>query len=159
MRRGRCEEFAHFCWQGEVPDPQAETTFERSKLRHGLRREGQHRVLWEFYRELLRLRKGVPALARLSKDNMEVRGHEKDNVLSVRRWASGDEVLQAFNLGGARAGAEVPAPAGAWHKLLDSAEPRWLGPGGEAPRRVRSAGEVRVALPPRSFVVYRREST
>ncbi len=32
VRRGRQEEFAGFAWEGEPPDPQAEATFQGSKL-------------------------------------------------------------------------------------------------------------------------------
>ena len=40
VRRGRRMEFAAFEWQGEMPDPQDETTFLSAKLRHELRAGG-----------------------------------------------------------------------------------------------------------------------
>ena len=39
VRKGRLEEFAAFRWMGDPPDPQAEKTFQRSKLQHGLKLE------------------------------------------------------------------------------------------------------------------------
>ena len=36
VRQGRREEFAAFAWQGEVPDPQDEATFRRSRLNRDL---------------------------------------------------------------------------------------------------------------------------
>ena len=63
VRRGRKEEFARFQWRDDPPDPQDEETFQRCKLNHGLRREGNHRVLREFYRRLIALRRTEPALA------------------------------------------------------------------------------------------------
>ncbi|HEY1201494.1 MAG TPA: malto-oligosyltrehalose trehalohydrolase, partial [Niastella sp.] len=32
LREGRRREFAHFNWEGEVPDPQTEEVFNQSKL-------------------------------------------------------------------------------------------------------------------------------
>ena len=50
------DEFAAFKWPSEPPDPLDEATFSLAKLDHSLRQTGEHRVLREFYRELLRLR-------------------------------------------------------------------------------------------------------
>ncbi len=57
----------------------------RSKLNYELRRSGEHRVLNEFYKELIRLRKQLPSLARLSKADVEVAGFETEKALFVRR--------------------------------------------------------------------------
>ena len=81
VRRGRREEFAGFAWQGEPPDPQDIATFQRAKLNHRLRSEGHHRALFEFYQELIRLRKELPALAQLSKEHMHVMGFEREKIL------------------------------------------------------------------------------
>ena len=71
VRRGRRGEFAAFRWQGEPPDPQHETTFLQAKLAHTRRHTGYHRVLYDFYQELLRLRKALVPLAQLSKDAID----------------------------------------------------------------------------------------
>ena len=82
VRRGRAREFAAFRWQGEPPDPQDEATFLRCKLDHSLKQTEPHRTLWEFYQELIKLRKTLPALRRLSKEHMEVRVFEKEKASS-----------------------------------------------------------------------------
>ena len=64
VRQGRQEEFAAFDWPGEPPDPLDEATFVRARLDHSLRQAGEHRVLREFYRELLRLRQELNSLDR-----------------------------------------------------------------------------------------------
>jgi maltooligosyltrehalose trehalohydrolase len=51
VRKGRREEFASFGWKGEVPDPQAESTFLDSKINIGLHQEGRHNVLFRFYKD------------------------------------------------------------------------------------------------------------
>src|SRR5215471_4197447 len=97
VRNGRREEFASFNWAGEPPDPQAEETFRRSKLNHGLKQETRHRALLEYHTELIRLRKSLPALRTLSKEKMDVVSFEEECVLIVRRWSGNNEVLAIFN--------------------------------------------------------------
>src|SRR5262249_49885160 len=62
VRRGRREEFKKFDWQGDTPDPQAEATFERSKLNTRLASQGAGAILHRFYQKLLELRRKVPGL-------------------------------------------------------------------------------------------------
>ena len=98
VRRGRRMEFAAFEWQGEMPDPQDETTFLSAKLRHELRAGGTHQTLLEFYRELIRLRKTLPALEHLAKESMEVVGCDHEKVLVVQRWHGTERALLVANL-------------------------------------------------------------
>lgn len=154
VRRGRREEFADFAWTGDLPDPQAEATFHSAKLQHHLKNDGHHKVLQEFYRELLRLRNSVPALSLLSKELMEVAGFEKQKVLFVRRWTADDEVCLIFNLGPERAELSFAIPSGKWSAVLVSKDERWRGAGSAVPRDLESPGEVTLAVEPKSCVVY-----
>jgi maltooligosyltrehalose trehalohydrolase len=153
VRKGRQREFAAFLWRGEPPDPQAEDTFERSKLTPGLRESGRHAALYRLYRELIRLRKRVPALASLRRDAMEVTGYEKRRLVTVRRWAEGSEALGVLNLGPAGAECALPATPGRWKKLVDSSDRDLLGPGGGAAGPLESDGELRCRLNPQSFLL------
>ena len=153
VRRGRKEEFAAFGWADEPPDPQDEATFLRAKLNHELRREGHHRILLEFHRELIELRKKLPALARLSKEDMDVLGYGGEEVLVIRRWTAADEATVVFHFDEAPASITIPLPEGRWTKRLDSADNRWQGPGSQVPSEVISDGEVGVTLAPHSFVL------
>ena len=56
VRRGRREEFSAFGWEGAVPDPQDEATFQRSQLRHSRKQEEPHATIFRFYRELIELK-------------------------------------------------------------------------------------------------------
>jgi maltooligosyltrehalose trehalohydrolase len=159
VRSGRKEEFSDFLWQGDPPDPQAEETFARSRLNLSLREEGTHRSLESFYRELLRLRRSIPALAHLSKNAVAVTALEEPRVLLVRREEPGPAVFNEalILLSFADEGSEpasVELPEGTWRKLLDSADERWGGPGGQVPETVEEGGGIRVA--PRSVVVLER---
>jgi len=157
VRRGRCEEFEAFAWKGAPPDPQDEGTFLRSRLNQDLRQKGNHRALREFYRELLRVRKDLLALASLSKEEMEVFGFEEERVLFVRRWSGDSEVFAVFNFGDAEATVVVSVPEGGWRKLLDSADERWQGKGSPLPPVLRSEGEAALRLSPKALALFVKE--
>jgi maltooligosyltrehalose trehalohydrolase len=159
VRRGRREEFAAFGWQDEPPDPQDEATFRRCKLDHRLRQGGEHGILLEFYRELIRLRQSLPALANLSKEQMEVVGREEERVLFLRRWSGGSEVVIIFSFNQAQVTVTLPIPTGRWRRRLDSTEERWLGSGSALPEELHSQGEATVILPPAAIVLLVKEET
>jgi maltooligosyltrehalose trehalohydrolase len=156
VRRGRQEEFAAFAWKGESPDPQDEATFLQAKLNHKLRHEGQHQVLYEFYRELIRLRNTLPALTSLSRETMEVTGYETQKVLCVRRWNGDDEVLTVFHFGDSEVSAVLQVPAGHWRRTLDSSEERWQGSGSSLPDQLTSEGEVTLRMCPKASALFLR---
>jgi len=156
VRRGRREEFGAFQWKGEPPDPQSEETFLRCKLNHPLRQEEGHRILREFYRESLRLRKRLSPLAFLSKEHLEALELKKDKVLWVRRWRGEEEVFMAFNFGQSRASVSLPVREGRWRKEIDSEDEEWKGRGSLNPGLIHSQGQVSLALHPRAFVLYSR---
>ena len=154
VQRGRQEEFAAFQCQGELPHPQDEATFLRSRLNHHLHKTGHHRVILEFYRELIRLRKGIPALACLSKNSMQVMGYEKSQILFVHRWSRDDEAITVFKFNSNQASTTLPIRAGQWRKRFDSEDERWCGSGSSVPEQLSSEGESTLTLPPWSFVLF-----
>ena len=156
VRRGRREEFAAFDWQGEAPDPQDEATFLRSKLTWEKRYQGQHAVLLAFYKELMRLRRELPALAQLSKETQEVITKEEENVLCLLRWKGPNKAFVIYHFGGAQQDATLPVPSGRWQRRLDSAEERWRGNGPAAAEVTSSAGQVKLRLQPYGVLVWER---
>jgi maltooligosyltrehalose trehalohydrolase len=157
VRSGRKQEFAAFAWQGEPADPQDPATFRRSKLNHRLREAPANGMLLDFYRELLRLRKAVPALANLSKEEMEAAVFEEQRVLCLRRWHSGGEVVVILCFAPVAVVAAPRLSSGNWRKLLDSSHQRWHGPGNELPNTVRITTRYELQLKPASVVVYGKE--
>jgi maltooligosyltrehalose trehalohydrolase len=153
VRRGRREEFASFHWEGEVPDPQAEETFLQAKLRHEVSAQGRHRVLRDFYQELLRLRKTLPALAAPSKERMNVVGYEKERILLVHRWHGNDHAVFIASFAAAETVLELPIPAGQWRRRLDSSEVKWGGSGSKVPGQLGSGGALALTLGPQSAVL------
>jgi maltooligosyltrehalose trehalohydrolase len=157
VRSGRMEEFAAFNWQVEPPDPQDEATFLRCKLDHRRWRRGRQKKLLEYYRELIRLRRMVPAIARMSKEQLDAIGFEEERVMFLRRWHEESEVFAAFNFAEVTTPIELPVPAGFWRNTLDSASGRWGGPGSSVPRVVDSEGQAKLELAPTSVSLYTRE--
>ncbi|MFH1857922.1 MAG: malto-oligosyltrehalose trehalohydrolase [Candidatus Omnitrophota bacterium] len=162
VRRGRREGYRAFRWQGTPMDPQDEKTFLSAACSQTLRREGHHEILFAFYRELIRLRKSLPALEVLSKERTEVLGFEKEKVLFLRRWNGSQELLMLAHFGRDAAEIALPIPKGTWQKRLDTAEKRWqrrdtLEDAAPFPEVLVSEGESRIALSPYGFLLFERQ--
>jgi maltooligosyltrehalose trehalohydrolase len=158
VREGRRKEFAEFGWAGDIPDPQSEATFLGCKLNWNLHAEGQHRILRNFYQELLRLRRDVPALANLDKEAMEITSFADQNVLLVRRWGAGPQIVIVHHFDQTPRSVNVLIPVGSWRPVLDSSEERWGGRDGGAAAVIQSHGEVPLALSPWAFLVLAHDS-
>jgi maltooligosyltrehalose trehalohydrolase len=130
--RGRAEEFARFAWKTPIPDPDAPTTFVHSRLNHALAAAPRHRELRLYYRQWLELRRTHPALGAAHKQGTRVTLDEAGEVLTVMRSTPGGEaIVLSANL------TAEPRPLAAMpfrrRPLLDSADPRFGGPGTPAP--------------------------
>ncbi|MDP2959074.1 MAG: DUF3459 domain-containing protein, partial [Longimicrobiales bacterium] len=153
VREGRKREFAAFHREGETPDPQDEATFARCRLDHGLRDRGHHRLLRDFYRELLRLRRAEPVLRQLDKEMLEATVFDAEKVLLLRRWHGEDQLAIALHFGEAPVTLTLPLPAGTWRCILDSAAACWGGPGSTVPTETISTGQAAFSFAPHSVVL------
>jgi maltooligosyltrehalose trehalohydrolase len=150
VREGRRMEFQDFKWGGVPPDPQSRETFLQSRLRWDARREGRHKVLFEFYRRLIQLRRTIPALSNLNKNNLDVLGVEK--VILLRRWHGESHVFCAMNFHYEDIVFHVPLPNGRWKKILDSSDEIWSGSGSSLPEMVEGGQELTIR--PLGFALY-----
>ena len=151
VRRGRREEFSQFRWPSEIPDPQSEETFLRSKLHWNVQASGQQQVLRRFYQKLLRLRRDVPAFAKLDKHSLRVTSSEK--ILFMERWHASSRAMVLFHFSDTPGEWTLPLGEGRWEKVLDSAD--WQ-PGGIDPLGTTvfdSRSERQFSLRPWSFWV------
>jgi maltooligosyltrehalose trehalohydrolase len=106
---GRRKEFAAFKWkEDEIPDPQAQETFERSKLNWDERTQRPHADILEWHRTLVRLRRKHPAT------HFRVELNEDLQCLILKRG----NLLAAFNF--SDSAQKLPAPAGNWRPILCS---------------------------------------
>jgi maltooligosyltrehalose trehalohydrolase len=86
VSEGRKSEFEAFGWNpDEVPDPQDQATFQRSKLRWSEVRDGEHAELLEWYKQLIALRRSTPALTDGRLDAVEVNFDEEAQWLVMKR--------------------------------------------------------------------------
>ncbi len=98
VTKGRQEEFAHFeafrnADPKEIPDPQSEASFLRSKVRHDV--EGAEEV-WDFHRRALRLRREDSVL----RGTRQVRAGVEGTVLWVLARSGAGCRLLLLNVGG-----------------------------------------------------------
>jgi maltooligosyltrehalose trehalohydrolase len=124
VTEGRRREFAAFGWDPEqIPDPQAVSSFERSKLDWAEPAEGRHAEVLAWHRQLLELRRTRPDLRRDRLAEVEVRYDEVARWLWVLRGST--QVVA--NLGGA----ELALPVAGSPSLLAASDPGVrLEPGG-----------------------------
>jgi maltooligosyltrehalose trehalohydrolase len=131
VRNGRKKEFNAFGWEREFLDPQSPATFEASKLDWSRTSHSPHTELLRLYRDLLELRRRIPALAGCRKDLTRVYGDEERRFLVVeRRDPAGASVLALFNLFGTEQPIPVLAAIGCYRLLLATSDPLYAGPKG-----------------------------
>lgn len=142
---GRREEFRGFVefrdatMRAQIPDPQAEGTFLRSKLRWEEVATKGHAPILLLYRELLRLRRTLPALQDRQRENWQVSLTDQTILRLEFGLTSADErcLVLADLVGGH---ANLPEENGAWKLVLSTNEKRF---GGEA-TDASASPEVRV---------------
>lgn len=122
VRRGRLEEFAAFGNQGLPPDPQAESTFISAKLDQEQRHNENQRCIFDFYRELIQLRKKCAPLSKLDRTDMQVVANEEEQVLTIIRRNADDQVICLFNYSDHERLISPQLTSGNLRVLLDSTE-------------------------------------
>jgi maltooligosyltrehalose trehalohydrolase len=100
-RRREFKDFSHFAdpaTREKIPDPQAESTFVRSKLPLAEINQPPGSTLYQWYTDLLWLRHTDPVLRDQCRERMQTRVLSQD-VLAVRRWTGSEERLLLVNFG------------------------------------------------------------
>ncbi|MGJ3251383.1 MAG: malto-oligosyltrehalose trehalohydrolase [Elainellaceae cyanobacterium] len=129
VRQGRKDEFKAFHAQGEPPDAQSIETFQRCILNWDQRKQGNHGILRQFYQRLIGLRRKLAPLTHFNRSYVEMTVSETDKLVAFRRWKGEEEVLGIMNFGDQAVTWTDLQSWGTWHKQIDSADQRWLGPG------------------------------
>ncbi len=151
VRQGRKREFAAFHAEGEFVDPFSVDTFKQSKLKWEKRQEGKQKALLELYQHLIQLRRTMPALKSLDKQNLEATAVEDDKLLFLRRGSSGNQILCVMNFNDKEVKFKT-APDGIWRKILDSSDSKWMGSGSTMPEKLIREQEATIS--PQSFALY-----
>lgn len=158
VQQGRKEEFAAFHWDEEPPDPQAEETFHSSKLQWHKRTEGKHRIMLQWYKELIRLRRSEPVLQNYGKSSVRVDPLGQDGFVLHRQSSDGQQhIFCLFNLSEKTLTHALPNLATRWEKVLGSKESACLENSKEKvnllPKQAQNEEELQ--LPPLSVSVYK----
>jgi maltooligosyltrehalose trehalohydrolase len=116
IRKGRREEFAAFAafadpeTRDRIPDPQAPSTFARSKLPWAEREHEPHRAVLSLYRELLALRRDDPVLAAPCGWD-DLHASTRGNVLEVVRTHGREQRRLLVTFGAEAAPIDAPPDA------------------------------------------------
>jgi maltooligosyltrehalose trehalohydrolase len=156
VRQGRRREFASFKFQGEAPDPHAVLTFEQSRLDLSRAGPGRSGVLREYYRELIGLRKRLPALAGAEKETARVREYAAEKTLWVQYESGREAVVVLLCFSREPVVLEIPLSRGSWHTILDSGQARWDGPGDAVSARLEQEDGLRLNVRGHTVLVFER---
>lgn len=132
VRKGRKEEFETFKWQGEVPDPQSQETFEKSKLNWDFKNDEKAKILFSYYQFLIKNRKEGKFSA-FSKEKISVQYSEGEKLMIIHsneKTQDAKPTLCVLNFSENDTSFNLPGSTRGWGKFLDSAEVAWNGPGG-----------------------------
>jgi len=154
VREGRKKDFAAFQAEGEFIDPFSPDTFKKCQLNWGDRQEGRHKVLLDLYQHLIHLRRTIPALKTLDKQNLEASVIEEDKLMFLQRWSQNSKIFCIMNFSEKDVSFNATPPSGSWQKILDSSEPKWMGLGSTLPDKLMQQD---VAIRAHSFVLYQLE--
>ncbi|ACK72983.1 malto-oligosyltrehalose trehalohydrolase [Gloeothece citriformis PCC 7424] len=155
VRKGRKEEFLEFHAEGEPPDADSIETFKRSTLNWEKRKEGNHKVLWDYYRELIQLRRQIPALYQREQYNSKISCVEEQKIICYYRWSDKSEVICLFNFHSEKMNYSLVIPNGNWEKRIDSSETKWNGKGAELPDYLNQSQTL--TLLPYTAVLYEKK--
>jgi maltooligosyltrehalose trehalohydrolase len=150
VRKGRREEFGHFNWEGEVPDPQAEETFRQCKLSWNDKSDPLAATLLSFYKYLIAFR--YERFAMKGKERNAVHVYDPvGKVIAFERRCGPDTLVIIMNFDKVKASVTLPVSR-TGKKIFDSSAMEWKGPGEVAGAQI--AGDQSVMMNAESVVVF-----
>jgi len=153
VRRGRREEFASFGWGEDVPDPQSEKTFERSRLNRSQASNPENDQIRLLYRDLIELRSRERALRPGVAHVLAVADEAASTITLHLVPETGSEIVSVFNLSDSERETALPdSEVRAWQLVLSTDDERF---GGRTALRNGAPGAAHVA--PWSASAWRRE--
>ncbi|WP_026904946.1 malto-oligosyltrehalose trehalohydrolase [Pedobacter glucosidilyticus] len=126
VQEGRKKEFAAFVSEQEVPDPQAISTFEASKLRWDELNLPQHKTMLAYYKALIQLRKTHPVFKNTQRTGLKAYADETQQMLYISRSSEDVKVLCVLNFS-ARQQSIQNSKIQAYELIFDSADEKWAG--------------------------------
>ncbi|GAB4040825.1 malto-oligosyltrehalose trehalohydrolase [Spirosoma gilvum] len=159
VRQGRKEEFSHVHSDAdELPDPQDEATYLKTKLQWQSISQEPHQTMLRYYQTLIALRQQLPALRRLNRHQLDVVSYDDQQALLLHRWHDDQHVLCLMNFSDQpqTITPTIEQASADWQKLLDSTDDTWQpdhqSVAGSAPDAW--SGMTPITLLPESIVIY-----
>lgn len=151
VQEGRKREFEYFFKShpdSEFPDPQALETFNNSRLNWNFREDEQQKKLFEFYKQLLKLKK-EGAFNLFKSGDFTAEGNEETKVLTVSGRGQNSALRGVYNFGNKYYSENIDEAKP--EVLISSAEERWGGD--KEPGEIIAAGKITVS--PGAALIYR----
>jgi len=152
VSEGRQREFPDAPRQGEIADPNSEKTFTASCLNWQEQYAGKHQQMRAFYQKVLHLRRTIPALSQLKRENLTVEILASDQVLQIYRYYENSQILLFLNFSDTQQNLTFPTLDGIWQKILDTDHPDWGGKNITAPEQLQASETWAIA--PHNGVLY-----
>ncbi|HLT06446.1 MAG TPA: malto-oligosyltrehalose trehalohydrolase [Cyclobacteriaceae bacterium] len=122
VQEGRRDEFKSFEWGDEVPDPQSEDTFMRSKLKWDFKDDVSKTIIFHYYKQLIHWRKqGLFSAFR----EQEIQAQEQEKLLMINTSGTSKRLMAILNYNHAERSLTIGQ--GKWKKLLSSSDEQWGG--------------------------------
>ena len=157
VQEGRRNEFANYGLKEgqDFPDPYDENTFNRCKLQWHKRKEGRYKVMLEWVKRLIQLRRTNNILQNFDKNNIQAYNINQDGLIVTRQDDGGrDFLVCGFNFSDKSLPNALPPYKDNWYKIIDSKEAEWMVDEKAAPSPVAVSGGKTIILQPYSVVVY-----
>ncbi len=152
VRQGRMKEFSYFNWQGEVPDPQAEETFQKCKLSWNHEKD-HHAVLLSYYRYLISFRKERLAMRGCERHQLKVIEVPEKKIIVLERTFEDDSIFIFLNFEKEPSTISYPLPK-ASRKIFDSSASPWVDTQ-QQPQSIHT-GEESVVMNPESALIFEK---
>lgn len=152
VKEGRKIEFSdHYSNNSEAIDPGSIETFEESKLSWNVEEEKKKKAMFQFYRNLIHLRKTHPVLKIPDKDNLRIT--DEGNFYTLERWQNENKIIAGINFSNQEKKLKIPAEyKSSLIKIIDSKDEQWKGPGETSPDII--TGDEEITVQERSVLIY-----
>lgn len=151
VRKGRKEEFKSFHLEGEAPDPMDTKTFENSKLQWNSLTQHLHKSMFQYYKDLIHIRKTYTPLNKLERKNVRTACDESKQLLIVERWHGEHHVVCYLNFSKERISQILPSQY-SWELLMRSSDYK---PGKISRSAEIHLGSAEIELLPESIVIFK----
>jgi maltooligosyltrehalose trehalohydrolase len=155
VQEGRRKEFEAFGFDENIPDPQDEKTFKQCKLHWEKKDQGYHKLILNWHKELIRMRKTLAPLKDFQKRNVRAKViNERAFALSRHTAGMEESIVCLFNFSDEEIKCTFPvikSPV----KILDSKERQWSSERGNfTPHPDKMEPGQAFSIQPLSCVVY-----